>query len=251
MLPLVAGILPLAAALTALWVFATVLGAPACNILIEGCVSISRTARRGLGHYIFLVLILPAAVAQGLTWVLCGAWLRGLGAARDRALRLLPWLGVAAVVVLAIYAPLLANAGQTYDFMRSYGIPLYFAGTYFCMVITSTKVRRVLGQDSAMPFRHLPRFLVLLSFFVTGAGLMQIGVRPFLDAKRARDHLTNFLEWYSGLAFSLFFFALAALWYYTRFTGQRTAPALAAELAAESTGADPPPGLPEIGRRAP
>jgi hypothetical protein len=242
-LPLIAGILPLAAALTALWVFATVLGAPACNILIEGCVSISRTARRGLGHYIFLVLILPAAAAQGTTWVLCGAWLHGLGAARDRALRLLPWLGVASVLVLAIYAPLLGNAGQTYDFMRMYGIPLYFAGTYFCMVITSTKVRRVVGPDSTGLFRQLPRFLVLLSLFVTGTGLLQIGLRPFLDDKRARDHLTNFLEWYSGLAFSLFFFALAGLWYYTRFTGRGFAasPAPVERVAA----------LPQVEQRSP
>ncbi|MGH7391273.1 MAG: hypothetical protein ACREM3_17715 [Candidatus Rokuibacteriota bacterium] len=246
--PLVAGLLPMAAAFTALWAFSTLGRGPVCNPFIEGCVSISRTARYGLAHYLFLVFILPAAAMQGLTWVLCRSWLNDIGAVRDGALRLLPWLGVAAALFLAVYPPLLGTPGQPYDLVRVYGIPIYFGGTYLCMVITSKKVRRAVGPAATRLSGRLQRLLILLAVFLTGAGLVQIGVRPFVDTKDARDRLTNVLEWHSCLAFSLFFLVLAGLWYHTRVSAQPAKRGQRAR-AAGSAGGEPAGALLGIGRR--
>ena len=76
-LPLAAGLLPAVAALTALGLSIELGLVPACNPLLDGCVSISRVGRHDLPNYIFRALVLPAAVLQGLTWMLCAAWLKG------------------------------------------------------------------------------------------------------------------------------------------------------------------------------
>ena len=61
----------------------------ACNPFVDGCVSISRAARRELPNHMFCVLMLPAGGLQEWCWVPCSAWLRALGVAPTRKLRAL------------------------------------------------------------------------------------------------------------------------------------------------------------------
>jgi|GEM_PF-730878 len=255
--PLAAGLLPIAAALGALALFVAFSAGPACNPLVDGCVSISRAARHGVANHFFRLLILPAAVGQGLTWALCGAWLAHAGGGRDRTLRLLPWIGGAATACLVLYVMLLGTHGEPYDWARVYGIPVYFFGTYVCMVITAS---RGVGLVRSGPTATLCSMLLLLPALVaTGAGLVQIFVRPFLVEKIARNQLTNALEWNTGLMFSVFFFGLAWAWYRTQ--RRPAARAAGSELDPESRRArivplfSPPAGTPRgwpsPSRRAP
>jgi hypothetical protein len=203
--------------------------------------SISRTARVGLANHLFRLLMLPGASLQALTWVLCGLWLADLGVMRGRALRLLSWLGVAGAVFLAAYALYLGTPGQPYDWFREYGIPVYFGGTYLCMVITASHVRTLArAGGTALPV-GLARLLMLLAAFTTGTGILQIFLRPFLTERHVRVSLSNTLEWYAALAFTLFFFALAGSWRHTRFTVRRSdvAPAIVAGLAGRPEGGRP------------
>ena len=84
LIPLIAGLLPAIAALLAMHLSARLELIPACNPFIEGCVSISRAARRELPNHVFRALVLPAAALQALTWLLCTAWLKRLGAHNTR-----------------------------------------------------------------------------------------------------------------------------------------------------------------------
>jgi hypothetical protein len=207
-------VLPVTAALGALWLFVVLTAGPACNPLVEGCVSISRAARHGIANHVFRLLILPAAALQGLTWMLCAVWLGRLGSVPDRALRLLPWAGVVATGCLVLYVLLLGTHGKPYDWARVYGVPVYFGGTYVCMMITLSRyVGLVRWGTMAAPWSPL---LLVPALFATAAGLVQVFVRPFLDGKAARNQLTNMLEWNAGLCFSLFFLGLAWVWYRTR-----------------------------------
>lgn len=246
--PLVGGLLPFAATIAAFALYNTLFTGHVCNPFVDGCVSISRTARYGVANHLFRVLMLPAAALQALTWVLCSYWLSDIGAVRDRALRILPWLGVASALLLGVYATLLGTGGQPYSLARRYGIPTYFVGTYLCMVITATIFRRLVGPTSTTVPARLQRLLFLLALFMTGAGLVQIGVRPYIVEKSLRGRLTNVLEWNTGLAFTVFFTVLAYLWYHTRFSvqpatdGRRT-------LAAGSAGGEPAGELLQVRRR--
>lgn len=219
-LPLLAGLLPAVATLIALRLSIELGLIPSCNPLLDGCVSISRAARHDLPNYIFRALVLPAAVLQGMTWMLCASWLRGMEAETRRLVRFLPWLGVTAALTLIVYGTFLGTEGQGYRFMRRFGINFYFGFTFLCMAISSGALwGLVQARLMTLPARvHL--LLPGLCAVTLLVGLMSAFVPHFLDNQDLQYRVGNLFEWYAGLFFMLFFFALAWLWRRTRFSMQ-------------------------------
>lgn len=222
LLPLIAGGLPALATLLALNLSIRLELVPACNPLIEGCVSISRAARHQLPNHVFRVFVLPAAALQTLTWLLCTAWLRNLGVDPDRSLRALPWLGLLAGVFLAIYATFLGTEGEVYRWMRRYGVIVYFGATCLCMVICAGHLYR-LAESGWLPLkRRFDRVPLVLCLLLLLMGLIN-GFSPFFTIDdQAQDRVGNALEWNGALVFTLFFFSLAWLWRATRFSARWT-----------------------------
>ncbi|HYA46588.1 MAG TPA: hypothetical protein VEF92_03455 [Burkholderiales bacterium] len=221
-IPLVAGLLPAVAALVAFYLSVRLALVPACNPLIDGCVSISRAARHDLANHIFRALVLPAAALQGLTWMLCAGWLKGLGTSPDRPLRALPWLGLLAALFLVLYATFLGTEGEVYRWMRRYGIWFYFGFTYFCMVISAGHLSRLARAGSiSLPMRF-DRVLVGLCVALLGLGLASAFSPLYLPEEPAHDRVGNALEWNAALIFTLFFLALAWLWRTTGFGARLT-----------------------------
>lgn len=215
--PLVAGLLPATAALASLWLSIALDLVPPCNPFFEGCVSISRVGRHDLPNHIFRALVLPAAALQALTWMLCARWLRAIGAQRRAMLRVMPWLGVIAAVFLVLYVTFLGTDGEVYRWMRRYGVIFYFGFTYLCMLVASGELWR-LARSGALPLPARLEWLVLgLCVLVLCLGFTQAFVPGFLEDAQFKRRLENALEWHTGLAFTLFFAALAWLWRHTRF----------------------------------
>ncbi|MGH9577872.1 MAG: hypothetical protein ACRD3R_10590, partial [Terriglobales bacterium] len=187
---------------------------------LDGCVSISRAARHDLPNHIFRALVLPAALLQGMTWMLCAAWLKGMETETRTLLRILPWLGVLAALFLILYGTFLGTDGLAYRFMRRQGITFYFGFTYLCMVIASGALWRIAqARLVALPAR-LDLLLPGLCAFTLLMGLMSGFVPHFLDSEDLKDRVGNIFEWYAGLSFTLFFLALAWLWRRTRFSAR-------------------------------
>ena len=210
-LPLLAGVLPLVATLAA-YTLAVRLGlVEACNPFVDGCVSISRAARHDLPNHTFRALMLPAAALQALCWLLCGAWLRTLGAAPTRKLRALPWLGVAAALFLVLYGTFLGTEGEAYRWARRYGVVFYFGGTCIAMLIVSGA-----AHGPALLAPRLARVLLAPCMALPLLGLAN-AVAPLLYVDESQAVLQNSTEWWGGLIFTLFFVALAWLWRVTRF----------------------------------
>src|SRR3546814_3592088 len=92
---------------------------PACNPYWDGCVSISRAARHGLGNHLFRLAMLPCAAVQVLCWLAAAHWLR-----RDTGnpVRWLPWLGLVAGAFLGLYVAFLGTGGGIYGVLRAYGV---------------------------------------------------------------------------------------------------------------------------------
>lgn len=220
LLPLVAGLLPAVAALAALLLSIEMGLIPACNPLLDGCVSISRAGRHDLPNYIFRALVLPAAVLQGLTWMLCTAWLKGMDSDMRRLLRFLPWLGAFAGLFLILYGTFLGTEGQAYRWMRRYGVILYFGFTYLCMLIASGALWRLAHSGRHRVPARLDRWLVALCGVTLVVGLAQAFVAPFLGSEDLKNRLENLLEWHAALAFTLYFLALAWLWRRTRYSAR-------------------------------
>lgn len=217
---MIAGLLPAVAALVALRLTAQTDPAFACNPLIEGCVSISRAARHDLANHIFRALVLPGAVLQGLTWILCSGWLKNLGAAATGSLRVLPWLGALAAAFLVLYGTFLGTDGEGYRWMRRYGIVFYFGFTCICMVVAAGQLSRTDRCGRATLPVRLDRVLVGLCAVLLVLGLASAFSPLYLADEQIKDRVENALEWNGALVFTLFFVSLAWLW---RATGFRAA----------------------------
>ena len=205
-LPLMAGLLPLVAATLAYWLSIRLDIVEICNPFFDGCTSISRAARHGLPNHLFRALVLPAAALQAICWLMCGSWLRSVGAAPSRLLRALPVLGLAAAVFLILYGTFLGVEGGAYRWMRRYGVVVYFGATCVSMLIVSDAVYRV------APTGSISRALVAFSVGLPLLGLAN-AFAPLFGLNEAEvAALQNTTEWWGGLLFTLFFFALAWLW---------------------------------------
>lgn len=179
---------------------------PACNPYLDGCVSISRAARHGLGNDLFRMLMLPSATLQALCWLAATVWLRsgdtGIG-------RPLPWLGLLAGGFLALYATFLGSEGAIYQVLRRYGINVYFASTYLALLV----VLRVLSRRPRAP-AYRPLLAVALGFM--GMGLASVTVSYALTDDGLRDRWENILEWHLGLWLTALFAVLAWQWWRER-----------------------------------
>jgi len=207
-----AGLLPLVGALVA-WGLSTHLQLiPACNPFFDGCVSVSRAARHGLPNLIFQALMVPAAVLQGLVWLLAARWLRtALGGEPMRGLRWLVPLGLAAAVALVVYATFLGTDGAVYRWLRRYGTVVYFGFTCLCLLLAGGAVQRL----AARGVLHLPRLLER-AMVALAATLVVLGLGNAIVAAAFgdpwKDRIENLTEWWGALIFVLGFLALAAMW---------------------------------------
>ena len=215
-LPLMGGLLPAVAALAALLLSFALDLVPPCNPFFDGCVSISRAARHDLPNHLFRALVLPAAVLQALTWFLCANWLKGLGSGGLRTPGALAWLGFFAGIFLVLYGTFLGTEGQAYRWMRRYGVIFYFGFTFLCMVITSGALWHLTRSAAITLPARLDRLLVALCAATLVIGLVQPLVPPLLGSEDFKNRLENILEWYVGLAFTLYFLALAWIWRHAR-----------------------------------
>ena len=201
-LALLCALLPFVAAHLGWWISSAQGLVPACNPYLDGCVSISRASRHGLGNLLFRMLMLPAATLQALCWLAVALWMRRVGA-NGLALA---WLGGIAAMALVLYATFLGSDGHTYELLRRYGIYLWFGGTYLALLMT------LRGLASRAPGRaYVPLLVVAWGCLVFG--LASVVVRYVVSAEALRDRLENLLEWHVALWLTAIFAVLAWSWW--------------------------------------
>jgi len=220
-LPLAAGLLPAAGTIIAFNLAVAQGQFASCNPLLDGCVSISRAGRHDLPNIVFRGLLLPGATLQAIVWWLAGAWLRQLGAPRDRLLRLLPWVGVTAALFLVLYGTFLGTEGPGYQWMRRYGVVVYFGCTCIAMLIVGGAVQRAATGTGRL--RHAAAVLYLLVAALPLLGLANSTSPLYLPSEAAQDAFGNVTEWWGALVFTVFFVVLAWLWRRTRFKASLSA----------------------------
>jgi hypothetical protein len=209
-LALLAGLVPLIAALTA-WALSTAQGLiPACNPFVDGCVSVSRAARHELPNHLFRALMLPAAALQAICWVLAARWLASL----LPPYRLLAWLaplGVIASIALVLYGTFLGTEGPVYRWLRQYGTVVYFGGTCLCLLIAGGGIQRAVRAGGLVLARWAEHAMVALAGALVMLGLVNALVAAFMGDE-LKGRMENVTEWWGSLIFVLGFFALAMIW---------------------------------------
>ena len=175
----------------------------------DGCTSISRAGRFGMGNHLFRALMLPHAAQLMMFWALAWLWLRALRPDATRRNAMVLVLGVVAALFLILYASFLGVEGAVYQWLRRYGITVFFSFSVLAQMLVIALLQ---------PVPQLPRRLrsVMLAFAATLLilGLLSIPLQYFArDADRAMDAL----EWNYALLMALFYGLLGLAWGATGF----------------------------------
>ena len=111
-----------------------------------------------------------------------------------------------------LYGTFLGTEGNAYRWMRRYGVVVYFGATCIAMLIISGAAHGAVSQS-----RGVARTLYALCISLPLLGLVNSLAPSFNASAAAIDALQDSTEWWAGLVFTLFFFAIAWLWRATRF----------------------------------
>ncbi|MET1162571.1 MAG: hypothetical protein ABWY48_08500 [Pseudoxanthomonas sp.] len=180
---------------------------PLCMTYWDGCVSVSRAARHGLGNHVFRMAILPCALLHLLNWWLARAWLHRPRVAADRTGAALLALGAASALALAVYATFLGTDGEMYRFLRRYGVVVYFGCGYLAQLLFMHLAQR---QGKLAP--GIARAMLLVCIAMLGLGIANVVAGLLLPDPALGDRLENAFEWQLGLLLVAWFVLLAILW---------------------------------------
>ena len=180
-----------------------------CNPYWDGCTSISRAARHGLGNHLFRVLMLPCAVLVAIHWWLASRWLAGGG----NPPRALAALGLACALALGVYATFLGTEGAAYGFLRRYGITVFFGCGFLAQLVF---LRRWRGRAMTATARRQwwTMAAVCVAMLLLGVGSV-VGDALLQDRVR-QDRLENALEWQLGLLLATWYLLQAWSWRHER-----------------------------------
>jgi hypothetical protein len=185
---------------------------PACIPYWDGCTSISRAARHGLGNSLFRLAVLPCALLHALNWWLAHAWLRRPAHAGDVAADTMLVLGVLSALALAIYTTFLGTEGDVYRFLRRYGVVVYFGFGFLAQLLFLRLAKRE-GKLMA----RVGSAMVGICVAMLALGLGNVIASLALMDDVLKDRLENALEWQLGLLLVAWFVLQAVLWKRARF----------------------------------
>ncbi len=170
---------------------------PWCIPYIDGCTSISRAARNGIANIVFKSLMLPYAALLVLFWNQLSAWLQARRPDAVRRCRSVRFLGVTAAVFLAVYAVFLGIDGEFYQWMRRYGITVFFGFSVLAQMLTVALLSPLSGLGP-----RLRNSMLCFSALLLALGLLSLPLKHFSsDAKAAM----NALEWTYAALMTLFY----------------------------------------------
>ena len=205
-LPLAIAALLVVAVHLAWWLSLRAGHVPACIPYIEGCTSISRAARHGLGNHVFRLLVLPCAALLALHWWTSVRWLALRGAPRSGGWLLA--LGIAAAVALAVYATFLGTEGAGYRFMRRYGVVVYFGASYLAQLLFLR-----MGRGVGEPPTGLRAAMLATCALMLLPGLGNVAASALVADPLLKDRVENALEWQLGVLLVAWYLLQARLWW--------------------------------------
>lgn len=195
-----AGVLPVVS-VNAAYLVNIALGFEACFPYLEGCASVSRAVRSGVGLWLFKVVAIPSMLLMWLAWNSLEALKFRVA---DKQAGLIRALGKTGALFFIVYALWLGTDGELYRWMRRYGVVFYFAGTGLAHLLLA---RQVLGQGGSGG----GRLYVTVVSLTWAVGVASAFKRRLITDEVFLDRVENALEWNFALLLSLCFVAMAGL----------------------------------------
>lgn len=175
---------------------------PWCIPYIDGCTSISRAARHGDANILFKALMLPYAALLAVFWHQLSGRLRQLRPDAGKRARSVRLLGITAALFLVLYTVFLGIDGEFYQWLRRYGITVFFGFSVLAQMLTLALLNPLLRGEPKLRLSMLGFCGLLLTL-----GLLSLPLQHFsADAKAAM----NALEW-NYAALMCLFYALIAM----------------------------------------
>lgn len=220
LLPLVTGLLPIVAIHLSLVVAIHAGSIPACIPYFEGCASVSATGRYEPATFIFKPAMMSEWTILVFYWLCNVVWLRSLAAEADRDAKTGRWigiLGVAGALALIIYVTFLGTQAPFYEFMRRFGVYLYFL---FSVIAQIMLARHTINLGHALDLAGLARIgkaQMVLALIPFALGALNLILKATLADP---DPAENVIEWFFALLMHVYFVLTYYAWRDTGFDGK-------------------------------
>lgn len=180
---------------------------PDCFPFFEGCTSISGAARRDPSIHLFRAMMLPTATLIAAYWLLVRAWLRHLGES-GRSPAAIVGLGLVGALFLVLYVVFLGTEGTAYEFMRRYGVTVYFSFTALAQLLLAARLGQLTPSIRDEVGTGLIRAKTLFGVGMLALGLVNIPAKNFFP------HLPidNIVAWNFALLMHGYFGLTAIAW---------------------------------------
>ncbi len=210
--PIATGLAPIIAIHACYLIAVQFAALPACIPYLEGCVSISATGRYPPASYLFKAVMLPTTILLCAYWVLNVAWLRSLENAAglpSRPHRSIAILGVAGALSLVLYVTFLGSAEPFYEFMRRFGVYLYFLFSVIAQLLLAQRSLAHSNLYGNAVLRRISQIQLLLSVAPFLLGILNLVLKSMLEDP---DTVENIIEWIFALMMQVFFFLSYYSW---------------------------------------
>lgn len=216
-LPLVTGLLPVVAIHTSLLLAFHAGAIPVCIPYVDGCASISATGRYEPASYVFKPAMTLQAALLTAYWFAAAGWLRSLAENREShgsVGRSIVAFGIASSVALVIYVTFLGTQTPLYEFMRRFGIYLYFLFMVIAQITLAVRTMRIASLPGLERVRGIARWQLLLALIPCLLGILNLTLKATLDNPDAAE---NIIEWIAALMMQVYFMLSWLSWQSTGF----------------------------------
>jgi hypothetical protein len=217
LLPLITGFAPIFAVHVSYLIGIRAGILPACIPYIEGCISISATGRYPPASFLFKSVMMPEAILMAVYWLFSVAWLRSLSRTADRSDKVgtsIAVFGVAGAFFLVVYVTFLGTQGPVYDFMRRYGVYLYFLFTVVAQLILISKVMSVSSGLRIRGVVAITKIQLAIALIPFALGILNLVLKAVLEDADAAE---NIIEWIFALLMQSYFLLSYFSWRATGF----------------------------------
>jgi len=217
LLPLLTGLLPIVAIHLSLLVAIDAGAIPSCLPYIEGCASISATGRYEPASFIFKPAMMSEWMLLVVYWLFNVAWIRSFSRVTGesgRAGRWMGFLGCAGALALIIYVTFLGTQAPFYDFMRRFGVYLYFLFSVIAQIILASHTIRISRSLRLHGMLTIGRAQMALALVPFALGALNLVLKATLADP---DPAENVIEWVFALLMHIYFILTYFNWRETGF----------------------------------
>lgn len=218
LLPLVTGVAPLLTVFTCYAIAIETAGLPACNPFLDGCTSVSATGRHAPASFLFRAVMLPQAIVLAGYWLASFAWCRAMQRSLgrdDRRGAAIAWFGMSGALFLLPYVTFLGSEEPFYEFMRRYGVYLYFLLNVVAQILLASRALPLVRELGLPRSVVVIRIQLILAWIPFALGALNLVLKATLEDPDAAE---NRIEWVFALLMQLYFVLSYVSWRETQFS---------------------------------